>query len=171
MDWFDLLVVQGTCRSLFQHHGSKAPILQHSAFFIVQLSHPYMTTGKIANICWIIEKSKRVPENIYFCLTDYTKAFDSVHHNKLWKILKEMGMPDLLACLLRNLYMGQKSTVRTRHGTMGWFKNEKGILQACILLPRLHVEYSKKNASLDDSQARIQITGSILFTHLLCEEN
>ena len=74
--------------------------------------------GQIAIIHWIIEKAREFQENIYFCLTDYTKAFDCVDHNKLWKILKEMGIPDRLTCLLRNLYAGQEATVRTGHGTM-----------------------------------------------------
>ena len=79
------------------------------------------TRDKIANICWIIEKAREFQENIYFCFIDYAKAFDYVDHNKLWKILKEMGIPDHLICLLRNLYEGQEATVRTGHGTTDWF--------------------------------------------------
>ena len=75
------------------------------------------TTGQIANICWITEKAREFQKNIYFCFTDYAKAFDCVNHNKLWKILKEMGIPDYVTCLLRNLYAGQEATVRTGHGT------------------------------------------------------
>ena len=94
------------------------------------------TRDQIANICWIIKKSKKVPEkNIYFCFIDYTKAFDCVDHNKLWKILKEMGIPDYLTCLLRNLYAGQEATVRTGHGTTDWFQIGKGLHQGYILSP------------------------------------
>ena len=84
---------------------------------------------QIANIHWILEKAKEFQKNIYFCFIDYTKAFDYVDHNKLWKILQEMGIPDLLTCLLRNLYVGQEATVRTGHGTMDWFKIGKGVPQ------------------------------------------
>ena len=80
---------------------------------------------KFANICWIIEKAREFQKNIYFCFIDYTKAFDCVDHNKLWKILKEMGIPDHLTCLQRNLYAGQEATVRTGHGTTYWFQIEK----------------------------------------------
>ena len=79
------------------------------------------TRDQIANICWITEKAREFQKNIYFCFTDYAKGFDSVDHNKLWKILKEMGIPDHLTCLLRNLYAGQEATVRTGHGTTDWF--------------------------------------------------
>ena len=90
---------------------------------------------QIANICWIIEKAREFQENIYFCFIDYAKPFDSVDHNKLWKILKETGIPDHLICLLRNLYAGQEATVRTRHGTMDWFQIGKGVHQGSILSP------------------------------------
>ena len=82
-----------------------------------------------ANIHWIIEKAREFQKSIYFCFIDYAKAFDWVDHKNLWKILKEMGIPDHLSCLLRNLYAGQEGTVRTRHGTMDWFKIEKGVCQ------------------------------------------
>ena len=85
------------------------------------------TRDQIANICWIIEKARELQKNIYFCFIDYTNAFDCVDHNKLWKILKEMGLPGHLTCLLRNLYAGQEATVKTRHGTMAWFKIGKGV--------------------------------------------
>ena len=85
------------------------------------------TRDKIANIHWIIKKAREFQKNIYFCFVDFAKAFDCVDHNKLWKILQEMGIPDLLTCLLRNLYAGQEATVRTRHGTMDWFKIGKGV--------------------------------------------
>ena len=81
------------------------------------------TRDQIANICWIMEKGREFQKNIYFCFTNYAKAFDCVDHNKLWKILKEMGIPDHLTCLLRNLYAGQEATVRTGHGTTGWFRS------------------------------------------------
>ena len=83
------------------------------------------TRDKIANILWIIEKAREFQKNIYFCFTDYAKAFDSVDHDKLWKILKEMGIPDHLTCLLRNLYAGQEATVRTGHGTTDWFQIDR----------------------------------------------
>ena len=93
------------------------------------------TRDQIANIRWIMEKAREFQKNIYFCFIDYAKAFDCVDHNKLWKILKEMGVPDHLTCLLRNLYAGQEATVRTGHGTTDWFQIGKGIRQGCILLP------------------------------------
>ena len=92
------------------------------------------TRDQIANICWIIEKARGFQKNIYFCFIDYTKAFDCVDHKKLWKILKEMGIPDHLNCLLRNLYSGQEATVRTGHGTTDWFQIRKGVSQGCILV-------------------------------------
>ena len=90
---------------------------------------------QIADIHWIIEKAREFQKNIYFCFIDYTKAFYYVDHNKLWKILKEMGIPDHLICFLRNLYAGQKATVRTRHGTMDGFQTGKEVCQGYILLP------------------------------------
>ena len=93
------------------------------------------TRDQIANIRWIIKKAREFQKNIYFCFTDYTKAFDCVDHNKLWKILKEMGIPDHLTCLLRKLYAGQEATVRTGHGTTDWFQIGKGECQGCILSP------------------------------------
>ena len=88
---------------------------------------------QIANILWIIENGREFQKNIYFCFSDSTKAFDCVDHNKLWKILQEMGTPDHLTCLLRNLYAGQEATVRTGHGTTDWFQIGKGVHQCCIL--------------------------------------
>ena len=87
------------------------------------------------DIRWIIEKSREFQKNIYFCFIAYAKAIDCVDHNKLWKILKEMGIPDHLTCLLRNLYVGQEGTVRTAHGTTDWFQTVKGARQGCILSP------------------------------------
>ena len=100
------------------------------------------TKDQIANIHWIIEKARAFQRNIYFCFIDYTKAFDSVDHNKLWNILKKMGIPDHLTCLLRNLYAGQEATVRTRHGTADCFQIGKGIHQGCILSPWLFNLYA-----------------------------
>jgi len=90
------------------------------------------TIDQIAKIQWITEKAREFQENIYFCFIHYAKAFDCVDHNKLWKIFKEMGIPDYLTCLLRNLYAGQEATVRTRHGTTDWFQIGKGVRQGCI---------------------------------------
>ena len=87
------------------------------------------TRDQTVNICWIIEKAREFQKNIYFCFIDYAKAFDCVAHNKLWKILQEMGIPDHLTCLLRNLYAGQEATVRTGHGTTDWFQIGKGVCQ------------------------------------------
>ena len=114
------------------------------------------TRDQIANICWITEKAREFQKNI--CFIDNMKAFDFVDHNKLWKILKEMGMPDHLTCLLINLYAGQEATIRTRHGTTDWFKIGKGVHQGCLLSPclfSLYAEHIMRNAGLDDSQAGI----------------
>jgi len=91
------------------------------------------TRDQIANICWIIEKAREFQKTIYFCFIDYAKAFECVDGNKVWKILQEMGIPDYLTCLLRNLYAGQEATVRTAHGTTDWFQIEKGVRQSCHL--------------------------------------
>ena len=117
---------------------------------------------QIANIWWIIEKAREFQKNIYLCFIDYAKAFDCVDHKKLWKILKEMGIPDHLTCLLRNLYAGQEATVRTGHGTTDWFQIEKGVCQGCILSPCLfnfYAEYIMRNAGLEEAQAGIKIAG------------
>ena len=121
------------------------------------------TRDQIANICWIIEKAKEFQKNIYFCFSDYAKAFDCVDHQKLWKILKEMGVPDHLTCLLRNLYSGQEATVRTGHGTKDWFQIGKGVCQGCILPPwlfNLYAEYLMRNTGLEEAQAGIKIARS-----------
>ena len=102
------------------------------------------TRDQIANIRWITEKARAFQKNIYFCFIDYAKAFDCVNHNKPWKILKDMGKPDHLICLRRNLYAGQEATVKTGHGTMDCFQIGKGVCQGCILSPcifNLHSEY------------------------------
>ena len=93
------------------------------------------TRDQIANICWIIKKVREFQKNVYFYFIDYVKAFDCVDHNKLWKILKEMGIPDHLICLLRNLYSGQEATVRTGHGTTDWFQKEKEYVKAVYCHP------------------------------------
>ena len=120
------------------------------------------TRDQIVNIRWIIEKAREFQKNIYFCFIDYAKAFDCADHNKLWKILKEMGIPDHLTCLLRNLYAGQEATVRTGHGTTDWLQIKKGVCQGCILSPclfNLYPEYITQNARLDEAQAGIKIAG------------
>ena len=120
------------------------------------------TRDQISNILWITEKAREFQKNIYFCFIDYAKAFDGVDHNKLWKILKEMGIPDHLTCLVRNLYAGQEATVRTRHGTTDWLQIGKGVRQGCILSPCLfnfYAEYIMWNAGLDEAQTGIKIAG------------
>ena len=119
------------------------------------------TRDQIANIRWIIKKQE-FHENIYFCFIDYAKAFDCVDNNKLWKILKEIRIPDYLTCLLRNLYAGQEATVRTGHGTTNWLQIGKGVCQGSILSPclyNLHSEYIMRYAGLDEEQAGIKIAG------------
>ena len=118
------------------------------------------TRDQIVNICWIIKKAREFKNNIYFFFIDYAKALDCVDHKKLWKILKEIGIPDHLTCLLRNLYAGQEATVRTGHGTTDWFQIRKGICRGCILSPclfNLYAEYIMRNAGLDEAQAGIKI--------------
>ena len=120
------------------------------------------TRDQIANIRWIMEKAREFQKNIYFCLIHYAKAFDCVDHNTLWKILKEMGISNHLTCLLRNLYVGQEATVRTRHGTTDWFQIGKGVCQGCMLSPclfNLYKENIMQNARMDEAQAGIKIAG------------
>ena len=120
------------------------------------------TRDHIANICWIIEKARKLQKNIYFCFIDYAKAFDCVGHNKLWKILQEMGIPDHLTCLLRNLYAGQEAIVKTRHETTDWFQIGEGVCQGCILsscLFNFYAECIMRNAGLEEAQAGIKIAG------------
>ena len=117
------------------------------------------TRDQIASICWIIKKSRNFQKNICFCFIDYAKAFDCVDHEKLWKILQEMGLPDHLTCILRNLYAGQEATVRTGHGTTDWFQIGKGVHQGCIFsscLFNLYAEYILRKAGLDEAQAGIK---------------
>ena len=114
------------------------------------------TRDQIANICWIIKKAREFQKSIYFCFIDNAKAFDCVDHNKLWRILQEMGVPDHLTCLLRNLYAGQEAAVKTGHGTMDWFQIGKGVCQGCLSSPclfNLYAEYLMRNARLDEAQA------------------
>ena len=118
------------------------------------------TRDQIANMCWIIEKAREFQKDIFCCFVDYSNAFDCADHNKLWKILKQIGMPDHPTCLLRNLYLDQEATVKTQHGTMDWFQIGKGVCQGCILSPclfNIHAEYIMKNTRLDEAQAGIKI--------------
>ena len=117
------------------------------------------TRDQIANICWIFEKAREFQKNIYFCFIDHAKAFDYVDHQKLWKILQQMGIPDHLTCLLRNLFAGQEATVRTGHRKTDWFQIRKGVHQGCILslcLFNLYADCIMQNARLDEAQARIK---------------
>ena len=118
------------------------------------------TRDQIDNILWIMEKGREFQKNIYFSFIDYAKAFDCVDHNKLWKILQEMGIPDHLTCPLRNLYAGPEATVRNGHGTTDWFQIGKEVPQGCMLslcLFNLHAEYIMRNTELDEAQAGIKI--------------
>ena len=118
------------------------------------------TRDQIANICWIIKKAREFQKNNYFCFIDYAKDFDCVDHNKLWKILKEMEIPDHLICLSRKLYAGQEATDRNVHGTTDWFQIRKGVHQGYILSPCLfnfYAEYIMRNVGLDKAQAGINI--------------
>ena len=118
------------------------------------------TRGQIANIRWIIDKAREFQENIHFCFIDYAKAFDCVGHNKLWKILKEMRLPDHLTCLLKNLYVGQEATVITGHETTNWFQIRTGVGQGCIVSPclfKFYAEYTMQNVGLDEAQAGLKM--------------
>ena len=120
------------------------------------------TRDQIANICWIMEKAREFQKNIHFCFIDYAKAFDYMDHNTPWKILQEMGIPDHLICLLRNLYAGQEATLRTGRGTTDWFQIGKGVRQGCILSPCLFNFYAEsimRNAGLEEAQAGIKNAG------------
>ena len=116
------------------------------------------TRDQIANIHWIVEKAREFQKDTYFCFIDYVKSFDCMDHNKLWKILQEMGISDHQICFLTNLYAGQEATVRTGHGTTDWFQIGKGVCQGCILSPcllNLYAECIMRNAGLDEAQAAI----------------
>ena len=120
------------------------------------------TRDQISSIRWIIKKARQSKKYIYFSFIDYAKAFDCVDHNKLWKILKETGIPDHLTCLLRNLYAGQEATVRTGHGKTDWLQIGKGVRHSCILSPclfNLCAEYITRNTGLEEAQAGIKIAG------------
>ena len=126
--------------------------------FVLDFQKSRGTRDQIANIYWIIKKAREFQKN--FCFIDYAKAFDCVDDSKLWKILKEMGIPDHLTCLLRNLYAGQEATIRNGHGTTDWFQIRKVVCQGCILSPcllNLYAEYIMQNAGLDEAQAGIKI--------------
>ena len=115
----------------------------------------------------VIEKAREFQKNVYFCFIDYAKAFDCVDHNKLWKIMKDIGIPDDLTCLLRNLYVGQEPTVRTGHGTTDSFQIGKGVCQGCILSPcllNLYAEYIMRNAGLEEAQVESKLPGEISIT-------
>ena len=114
-----------------------------------------------------MEKAREFQKNIYFCFIDYAKAFDCVDHNKLWKILQKMGIPDHLTCLLRNPYAGQEAIVKTGHATTDWFQRAKGVRQGCILSPclfNLNAEYIMRNSGLEEAQAGIKIAGRSINT-------
>ena len=120
------------------------------------------TRNQVATICWIIKKAREFHKNIYFCFIDYAKAFNCVDHNKLWKILQKMGMPDHLTCFLRNLHVGQEETVRTGHEKTESFQIGKGVCQDCIFSPclfNLYIEYIMRNTGLDEAEAGIKIAG------------
>ena len=120
------------------------------------------TRDQIANIHWIIEKAREFQKNIYFCFVDYAKAFDCVNHNKLWKILQEMEIPDHLTCLLRNLYAGQEATVKIGHGTTDGSQIGKGVCQGCMLSPclfNLYAEHIMRNSRTDEARLGIKIAG------------
>ena len=142
--------------SLQQYANSELPDVQ------VGFRKGRGTRDKIANIYWIIKKAREFKKNIYFCFIDYAKVFDCVDHNKLWKTFQEMGIPDHLTCLLRNLYAGQEAIVRTGHGTTDCFQIREGVCQGCLLSPclfNLHADYIMTNARLDKTQAGIKISG------------
>ena len=125
------------------------------------------TRDQIANIHWITENIREFQENTHFCFIDYTKAFNYVNHNKLWKNFTEMRISDHLTCLLRNLYAGQEATVRTTHGTIDWFQIGKGVCQGYIWslgLLNLYAEYIMRNAGLDEAQVGIKLLGELSVT-------
>ena len=127
------------------------------------------TRDQIANICWIIEKAREFQKNTYFCFIDYAKAFDCVDHNKLWKIIKEMGIPDHLTCLLRNLYVGQEATFKTRHVTTDWFQIGKGVRQGCTLAPCLFNFYESTSCEMSgwmDHQLESRLPGETSISQI-----
>ena len=125
------------------------------------------TRDQLANICWIMEKAREFQKNIYFCFIDYAKDFDYVDHNKLWKILQEMGIPDHLICLLRNLYAAQEATVRTGHGTTDWLQIGKGVHQGYTLSPclfNLYAEHIMRNVGWMKHKLESRLLGEISIT-------
>ena len=125
------------------------------------------TRDHIANVHWIIGEAREFQKNIYFCFINYAKAFDCVDHNKLWKILQEMGITDHLSCLLRHLYAGQEATVSTGHETTHWFQIRKGVHQGCMLSPclfNLYAEYIMQNARLEEAQLESRLPGEVSIT-------
>ena len=127
------------------------------------------TRDQVANICWIIEKARGFQKHIFFCFIDYAKAFDCVDHNKLWKILKEVGIPDHLTCLLRNLYTSQEARIRAGHGTRNWFQIGKVVHQGCILSPcllNLQAEYIVQSVRLDEALLESRLPGEISVTSI-----
>ena len=154
-----------SCKIALISHASKVmlKILQVRLQQYVNWELARGTRDHNSTIHWIIKKARECfRKNIYFCFIDYAKAFDCVDHNKLWKILQEMGIPDHLTCLLRNLYAGQEATGRTGHGTTDWFQIGKGVCQGCILstcLFNFYAEYIMWNVGLDEAQAGIKIAG------------
>ena len=145
-DYGTIVLISHTCKVMFkilqarlqQYMNHELPNVQ------ARFRKGTGTRDQIANICWVIEKAKEFQKNIYFCFIAYAKVFDCVDHNKLWKILQEMGISDHLTCLLRNLFAGQEATVRTGNGTTDWIQIGKGVCQGCILLPclfKLYAEY------------------------------
>ena len=158
--------------ALFSHTSKvMLKILQSKLQQYMNRELPYVQSGfrkgtgtrnEIGCICWIIEKDREFQKTIYFCFIDYTKAFVSVDDNRLWKILKKMGLPDHLTCLLRNLCAGQEATVRTGDGTMDCIQIGKGAHQGCILSPclfNLYAEYIMQNVRLDETQPGIKFAG------------
>ena len=166
------------CTVAFISHTGKVTLKILQARFQQYVNHELLdvqagfrkgrgTRDEIANICWIIEKAREFWKNFYFCFIDNAKAFDCVDHNKLWKILQEMGIPDHLTCLLRNLYTGQEATVRTGYGTTDWFQIGKGVCQGCVLslcLFKFYAEYIMQNARLNEAQLESRLPGEISIT-------
>ena len=133
---------------------------------MLKISWPHIYGNNSISLMYI-EKAREFQKNIYFYFIDYAKAFDYVDYNKLWKILKEMGIPDHLTCLLRNLYAGQEATVRTGHGRTDWFQIGKGVRQGCILSPCLfnfYAEYIMRNTGLEEAQLESRLPGEISIT-------
>ena len=162
-----------TIAPISQASKAMLKILQASLKQYMKLEGPDVQAGfkkgreirdQIANIHWIIEKAKEFQKNIYFYFIDYANTFEYMDHNKLWKILKDMGIPDHLTCLLRNLYAGQEATVRTGYRMTDWFQIGKGVCQGYILSPclfNLYAEYIMRNAGLEEAQAGIKMPGEI----------